>query len=208
MPHTDHERAIALAGLYQAIQGVTSCAHTGAVEPEILRPCVYSLFQIDAPTVEAVFGERGAVIPGARLLIEHLSGQFDLELARYLVQVIKLERRLNERQDLQGIIRNGILAGEARQGDDLLAPDLIGHLAKLYTQSLSRLEPRILVHGDPQYLRDPRNQDRIRALLLAAVRAARLWRQLGGARWHLMFKGRSIQQEAKRYLARAQSDAA
>ncbi|QIK38998.1 high frequency lysogenization protein HflD [Caldichromatium japonicum] len=199
MPHTDYERAIALAGLYQAIQGVIACAREGTADPELMRPCLYSLFQIEAPDVDAVFGEGGAVVPGARLLVAHLTGRFDLELARYVVQVVKLERKLDARQDLQQIIREGILAIDP-QGRDLLDPELIGQLARLYTQTLSRLEPRILVHGDPQHLRDPRNQDRIRALLLAAVRAARLWRQLGGARWQFIFKGRAIHKAVLHYL--------
>lgn len=201
MPHTDYERAIALAGLYQAIQGVIECARTGTADPEIMRPCLYSLLKIDAPDVESIFGEPGALLPGTRLLIAHLTGRFDLELARYVVQIVKLERRFDGRPDLQRIVREGVLAAESK-GLDLLDPEMIAHWARLYTQTLSRLEPRILVHGDPQHLRNPHTQDRIRALLLAGIRAARLWRQLGGARWHLMFKARSLHKGARQYLER------
>ena len=59
-----------------------------------------------------------------------------------------------------------------------------------------------MIHGDPLHLRNPDNQNRLRALLLAAVRSARLWRQVGGSRWQLLFRNRPILDEARRYLDR------
>jgi high frequency lysogenization protein len=44
------------------------------------------------------------------------------------------------------------------------------------------LSPRIMVNGDPAHLNNPENANRIRALLLAGIRAAMLWRQSGGGR--------------------------
>ncbi|WP_156501040.1 DUF489 family protein, partial [Alcanivorax sp. HI0044] len=46
---------------------------------------------------------------------------------------------------------------------------------------------RIQVKGDPAHLQDDDKAARIRALFLAGVRAAFLWHQLGGRRWHLLF---------------------
>jgi high frequency lysogenization protein len=43
------------------------------------------------------------------------------------------------------------------------------------------------VHGDMRFLQQPSNAAKIRALLLAGIRSARLWRQLGGHRWQLVF---------------------
>lgn len=205
MPHTNLERTIALAGLYQAVNCVIRIARHGSVDTEIMQPCIHSLFQVDAESVESVFGEPGALTNGARQLVAQLTGQPErnLEMTRYAIQVIKLERELARRPDLLDILAEGIIEAEAKRAHfDQLHPNLLAHFAELYSQTLSHLEPRILVHGDPQHLRDPDNQNRLRALLLAAVRSARLWRQVGGSRWQLLLRNRPILEDARRYLAR------
>jgi high frequency lysogenization protein len=205
MPHTNLERTIALAGLYQAVNAVIRIARQGSVDTEIMQPCIHSLFQVDAENVESVFGEPGALANGARQLVAQLTGQpeRDLQMTRYAIQVIKLERELAKRPDLLAILGDGIREAESKRVHfDQLHPNLLAHFADLYSQTLSHLQPRILIHGDPLHLRNPENQNRIRSLLLAAVRAARLWRQVGGSRWQLLFRNRPILDEARRYLDR------
>ncbi|MGQ9660408.1 MAG: high frequency lysogenization protein HflD [Thermochromatium sp.] len=205
MPHTNLERTIALAGLYQAVNCVIRIARQGSVDAELMRPCIYSLFQVDAESVESVFGEPGALVHGAHQLVTELTGQPErhLEQTRYAIQVIKLERTLVKRPDLIDLLAEGIEAAEAKRvPGELLHPSLLAHFAALYSQTISHLQPRILIHGDPQHLRDPDNQNRLRALLLAAIRSAWLWRQVGGSRWQLLFHSRPILEEARRYLAR------
>ena len=43
-----------------------------------------------------------------------------------------------------------------------------------------------------RHLQQPNNAAKIRALLLTGIRAARLWRQLGGHRWQLLFSRRKL----------------
>ncbi|MTW21037.1 high frequency lysogenization protein HflD [Allochromatium palmeri] len=203
MPHTNLERVIALAGIYQAVNCVTRIARQGSADSESMQPCIHSLFQVDAENVELVFGEPGALANGARQLVAQLTGQpeRDLEMTRYVVQVIKLERELARRPDLLAILGDGIREAEAKRAHfDLLHLNLLAHFAELYSQTLSHLQPRILIHGDPLHLRNPDHQNRLRALLLAAVRSARLWRQVGGSRWQLLFWNRPILDDARRYI--------
>jgi len=79
--------------------------------------------------------------------------------------------------------------------------EVIEALAKLYSATLSTLRPRILVEGDPRFLNDAQNVDRIRALLLAAIRATVLWRQLGGSQLRLFFRHRQYAMMARGLLA-------
>ncbi|MNJ04984.1 High frequency lysogenization protein HflD [compost metagenome] len=46
-----------------------------------------------------------------------------------------------------------------------------------------------------RFLQQASNASKIRALLLAGIRAARLWRQLGGHRWQLVFSRRKLLNE-------------
>ena len=58
-----------------------------------------------------------------------------------------------------------------------------------------------MVKGQPLFLQNPDTQNRIRALLLAGIRSATLWAQLGGNRFELMFGRRRIMQDARTFLA-------
>ena len=61
----------------------------------------------------------------------------------------------------------------------------VGKIDILYQDHISPLQPRIIVRGDQSYLLNEDNAAKIRTLLLAGIRAAVLWRQLGGSKWKL-----------------------
>jgi high frequency lysogenization protein len=72
------------------------------------------------------------------------------------------------------------------------SPQVIARFADIYHKTLSTLSPTIHVHGNPTFLQQSDNVNRIRALLLAGVRASILWQQKGGKRWHFIFKTNTI----------------
>ena len=121
---------------------------------------------------------------------------------RYALGLIKLERKL---------ARNGTMLTElgdridaARQQVDMygvMHANVIANLADIYVQTISTLRPRILVNGEPLHLANPDNLNRIRALLLAGIRSAVLWRQCGGSWLQLFFGRRRELQYAERLLA-------
>lgn len=203
MSHSDLDRVIALAGIYQAVNCVMRIARQGAADTDLMEPCIYSLLQIDADDVNAVYGAPGAVANGARQIIAQLTGQpsRNLDLTRYVVLLMRLERTLSKQPDLLARIGEGIATAQAKQAHfALLHPNLLAHLAEIYSTTVSSLQPRIIVRGDPQHLRNPDNQNRVRALLLAGIRSAMLWRQVGGNRWQILFRGKQILASARRYL--------
>ncbi|MEM1232202.1 MAG: DUF489 family protein, partial [Pseudomonadota bacterium] len=65
-------------------------------------------------------------------------------------------------------------------------------LEQIYTATISKLGHRIQVTGDPRTLAEPAVAAQIRALLLAGVRFAWLWRSLGGRRRHLVLSRRRL----------------
>ncbi|MGB1139944.1 MAG: DUF489 family protein, partial [Halioglobus sp.] len=62
----------------------------------------------------------------------------------------------------------------------------------IYQDTLSKQKFRIRVTGSAQHLQNEQNADIIRALLLSGVRAAFLWRQLGGRRWKLLWQRKRL----------------
>jgi high frequency lysogenization protein len=206
MAHDNQDRVTALAGVYQAVACVTRIARTGSADVAAMEPCIYSLFQVDAPTVAAVYGPPGAMANGARQIIAQLTGkpERNLELTRYVVTLLKLERNLARRPDLLERIGQGIeTAIQKREHFGLLHPNLLAHFAEIYSDSISQMQPRILVRGEPLHLQNPDNQSRIRALLLAGIRSARLWRQVGGSRLRLLLGHKQLLQDTRHYLEQA-----
>jgi len=84
--------------------------------------------------------------------------------------------------------------------DDGAHPSLVEKLAELYIQTLGSLAPRVLVTGEHGFLVNPVIAAKVRAALLAGVRAAFLWRQLGGRRWQLLLWRRKLAREAARLI--------
>ncbi len=83
--------------------------------------------------------------------------------------------------------------GEATEESDDVHPRLTDKLGELYQQTLSTATPRIIVNGEHGHLANPVVGARVRAALFSGVRAARLWRQLGGRRWQLLlFRNRMV----------------
>ncbi len=203
MAHDNYDRVTALAGVYQAVNCVLRIARYGSADTSAMEPCIYSLFQVDAENVAAVFGPPGAVANGARQIVAQLTGkpERDLDLTRHVVSVLKLERALSRRPDALARIAKGIAEAEGkRQHYDLLHPNLLAHLAAIYSETISPLQPRIVVRGEPLHLQNPDNQNRVRALLLAALRSALLWRQVGATRLQILFGHRRLLEDARRYL--------
>ena len=197
-------RVIALAGLFQALALVRALAIRGSGDTLSMRQSIASVFRIDADSPVDVYGGIGNLRLGLETLVAQLgeSGKRDLTLTRMMLQVLRLERSLARRADVLRALRSGIdgmraLAEQAETGQ----VDVSARLADLYVQTLSRLTPRILVEGNPTYLQQSAQVDQIRALLLAAVRSAVLWRQLGGTQMRLLFRRRQYAMMARGLLA-------
>lgn len=204
-----HDRTLALAGLFQAARLTQQLAREGRCPAEALAAGVHSLFMIDAGTTTEVFGGVGGVKLGLKLLRDKLAGKTepsDMEIARYVVALLALERRLERRPDAQDAIRRGLEAVEAQTrglepaaGEALPVP-VVEKIAELYTQTVSPLGPRILVNGEQGYLANSLIAAKVRCALFAGIRAAFLWRQLGGRRWQLLFQRKKIADEASAIL--------
>jgi high frequency lysogenization protein len=201
-------RVIALAGVLQACRLVVDLAMRGRADATATQASLASVFRIDANTAADVFGGVG----GARLGLETLLAQFDssernLPLTRLVLGVLRLERRLARNPRMLGELRGGIERVQ-RQVDHfgIEHATVQGRLAELYVSTLSQLRPRVIVHGSPVNLSNPQLVEQIRALLLAAVRAAVLWRQVGGSQLRLLLRRREYAMLARGLLARSTLD--
>lgn len=198
------EKTIALGGMFQALHLVQSIAHTGMADSAAMDSSLYSIFILDAETTEDVYGGIGGVMDGLRLmkrLFDGSSPQKDMEISRYIIAVMLLERKISRYPKLLANIAGGITqAASLKNQASLLDMSVIYRLAGIYEQNISGIKPQIIVNGEPAPLTNKDNAAKIRALLLACIRSAVLWRQKGGSRWQLFWSRKKLLKMADRLL--------
>ncbi|MDT8407660.1 MAG: high frequency lysogenization protein HflD [Methylococcales bacterium] len=196
-------QTIALAGIAQASALVHQLATNGRAQPQALEASFGSLLQINAESVPAIYGDVSGVKLGLMQLRDQLTGREIKypEQARYAAALVFLERRLADRPDLLERIRTGIEKAQAQeQVFGLMHDNVLASLADVYQNTLSTLSPRIMVHGDENYLSQPDIVNKVRISLLAGVRAALLWRQCGGSRWKFLWQRVKLREQAEQLL--------
>jgi len=188
------DRVLALAGLTQALRQVRRIAETGQADAAVLETAMDSVFRIDAASPGDVYGGVAALRPGLLLLRDYFARQGDDEqLPKLALSVTQLERRFVGSGETAQRVHEGILAARTlaeRVGS--AHPDVYSALGGLYADTVSHLRPKVMVQGNPHYLGQGDIVSEIRALLLAALRSAVLWRQMGGSLFDFLIARRQM----------------
>lgn len=203
-------QVIALAGVFQAASLVRATATSGSQDAAALEASIASILRVDVDDAASAFGGLGNLRLGLEALVQQLDrSPGDVAISQIAVTVLRVERKLSARPEMLQTLREGIEAIQ-RQVDHLgvTHTSVLARLSELYANNLSNLRPRVVVQGNPLYLQQPAQVERIRSTLLAGVRAAVLWRQLGGSQWQLLFKRSQIVMLARGMLSRAKLDGA
>lgn len=188
-------QTIALAALHQAAALVQEVATRGTADQDQLATCVGSILKIDSDSAISIYGSTDNLHLGLEKLEQQLSGRNNLDpmLMRYTTALIYLEAALSKLPDMQKTITAGIEKTISQtEMFPLLHENIIASLGDIYENTISTLQPRVIVNGEEVYLTTPHNKNKIRALLLSGIRAALLWRQCGGSRWKIIFQRKKI----------------
>ena len=188
------DRVLALGGMLQALAQVRRIADTGQSESTKVQVALDSVFRIDATDTQAVYGDIASVRSGLRLLRDYLANtNRDEALGKLGLSVLNLEHRFSSESAVAAKVGAGI-EGLSAQAERLGSthPDVVAGLGSLYADTVSTLRPRVMVQGNPHYLGQAGVVAEIRALLLAALRSAVLWRQSGGSLWDFLFRRREM----------------
>ena len=191
MEHSLRNQVIAMAGLAQATDLVKQIARTGRRNDGALRASVLSLFMVDAESIQDVFGGLSNLEYGLKALMRQLSEprEVDPETARYASTLIFLEPGFTQNPVMTDRVSQAIRDAHEiwERSEERIDPEVLEILASAYQDTVSTLRPRIMVAGEQRHLADPQNASVIRALLMAGIRSALLWRQAGGSKWRLLF---------------------
>jgi len=191
------EQLIALGGVFQAAVLVDQLARTGQVPEEPLACLLGSLLVRDpGSTLDVYGGNVGPLREGLGALsstLERNPNSLQREPLRYALAMTTLERKLEKRGDLLDLIGRRLTQIQSQvEHFGVTHENVIAACGGLYEDTLSTFKQRIQVHGEMRYLQQSATASRVRALLLAGIRSARLWRQLGGHRWQLVLNRRKL----------------
>lgn len=193
-------QTIALAGIAQACSLVDQLATGGRADNAALEASINSVLKINADNVVDVYGGIDGLALGLRELNKQMTGRSiaNVGQARYAASLVFLESQLSNRPEMLKAITSGIEKAQ-RQSEHfgVLHENVLANLGDLYHSTISTIQPRIMVNGEQEYLSNPATVNKIRALLLAGIRSAMLWRQCGGARWKFLLFRKKIQDEIK-----------
>ncbi len=197
-------RILALAGVFQTAYLVKQLSNTGKCEEPLFATMIQSLFKTNAPDVLDVYQGAESLSKGLQELIKlftHNKQPKDPDIIRYSLSILHLEKKLRNNHAMLELIRKGIERARVQSTHfTLLHENVMANLASIYTDSLSTFRFRIQVLGEPMYLNQSYTMNKIRALLLAGIRSAVLWRQLGGHRWQLFLMRHSMIESSKLWL--------
>lgn len=195
------EQTIALAGVAQAARIVDQLAKTGSYPQEFLESTVNSLFVFDMERTEDAYGGLPGVRLGLQNLCALLANQHESEqreAVRYVFNLLTLERRFAADAELRNVVRSRLEhASFKAEHFSTNVGDVCHSVSGIYQDTFSKMPQRIKVIGSAQHLENPKNADIVRSLLLAGIRSAFLWRQLGGRRWKLAFQRQSMLRSAQ-----------
>lgn len=197
----------ALAALYQCCAQITRVANTGFWDENAAAAVIRAVGITDPKTVNDIytadslkvgFGLTAKIFSGSSAfkreqdpleLLETMSlGNKIMGLSAALTSRDKvyneLSRLIDTFHDRMVAENPGFFNGEKPA---VLRYDVIKECATIYQSLISPNFPRLMIPGVPACLSVNENQDKIRALLLAAIRAYVLWEQLGYSRLLLWF---------------------
>lgn len=209
-------QTIALASVAQSAALVAKLAvHGNASQTELLAS-VNPLLVLNPKSEADVYPNLAHLNLGLRSLHDIFSSiktRENAHLVRYVLGMLALRKKLNSSPALQELIRRRLQTvqplhlipenaaswhteDEMKSEEQLRQEQTFQQLATLYQDTISTLAHRIQVQGKMDYLQNDYVANRVRALLLAGIRSAVLWQQLGGRRWKLIFYRGRVQETA------------
>ncbi|MDF1766579.1 MAG: DUF489 family protein [Gammaproteobacteria bacterium] len=189
-------RVLAIASVLQCAQNIDKLARSGTIDDAELGKLQEPLFVLNPTSNVEVYPFPSLFLPGLTL-VESLGAGGSLRRVQLVVQyalgMLRLADAVRADAALAAALRTQIASlqppralasSQEHDGDEQTSTTR--QLAQVYKATLSRLPKPIQVQGSAAVLSNEEHAAAIRSLLLAGVRSALFWRQLGGTRWQLL----------------------
>ncbi|NRA71720.1 MAG: high frequency lysogenization protein HflD [Gammaproteobacteria bacterium] len=206
MSDNKNNQVLAFAAMCQCAQLVHNIARTGTIDNQQWQVCVNSLVITDPENATDIYSSSADLFLGFKTLIAQLSDNNDnrsVEVTKYVAGLIALERKLMKSPKSLAMMSQRVDQVKRQLHHFTVNdPAVIANFASIYSDIISPLGSKIQISGVPEQLQQKIIQEKIRALLLAGIRAAVLWRQMGGKRRHLLLARKELVTNAQQQLNR------
>lgn len=215
MTDVNRDKTLALAAIFQAAALAEGLARRGYAEPQALKALLASILVFDTDNPEQIYGPVQNLTLGLKTLevclgnSDHRGDSRASDNLGYALGLIHIEGQLGKSPALLNLLRQRLEQASAQLphfDNELLSQGMFTNLAGIYVDTLGTLPFRLQIKGSEQRLQTPGVPEQIRACLLAGVRAAWLWKRLGGRRWHLLFTRSQVVGEIRKLIKEAQEN--
>lgn len=197
-------QTIALAGVFQAASLVDQLSTTGTTNQSAFDCSFDSLFTFEAPTTIEVYGDLPNIQNGLNALKIYLSGEGGKPtkaLTYYILTLLKIAKQLKKNDAMSSKIFERLQSIDTQSiAFEFGRSNVISKIGELYQETISTVSPRVIVKGEQSYLSNADTASKVRTLLLAGIRSAILWNQIGGSQWRLLFTRASYVRSAEKLL--------
>lgn len=197
----NQQQSLALCGVFECCYLVDQIAREGQCDQQAQFAMLETLFVTDPKKIEDVYAQPQFLRDGQKQLISAVRGdniQASAQVLRYALALMHLQQKLSKRSDMLSRLGQKIEQNQNQVSHfGIDHENVIAGLASTYQDTISTFNMRIQVGGHARFLQIEHNAARIRALLLAGIRSATLWRQLGGHRWNFLFSKTRIRKSAE-----------
>ena len=184
-----------LAALYQSCNAISRIAWEGKYDDEEFSPLIKSILDVNSDDPLSIYEEPTLLKSGFEFLKKQVIDDIftrSSETRRYISSIKNLVRRIDTSNIIDDQFRKNIdRLNEIKREKTI--DDLVLEIGQLYIDTFSKVEPRIVISGDNQYLKIDLNAARIRTALMAAIRSVYLWKNCNGSDFKFfLFKKRYI----------------
>ena len=196
---------LALSAFSQATHLASHIAMTGQCDEQAFNSVVEAIYCLHSPSTQALYPPeamhlglhslRQLLTPKAQQNVSPAPWHYVWKLNAF---VKKLQRQPLLLKQIQQRLQQAIQQRAFFQQD---AQQSLSVLSQLHGWLMQQIPLSFQIKGKAEHLHQPLNIVRIRVLLLAAIRAGVLWRQLGGTLWHLWWQRHHYRHQALHYLS-------
>ena len=203
--HNLQSRCIAFAAMCQAAYLVDKIATTGLCpDAAAFDASLRSIMRTESDSPLAIFGGYPSLNVGFKSMLgqlENSNNARNMQITKYVIGMIALEKKLSSNAGTLNLLGERINQVQRQLAHfEIDDSSVLSNLDSIYKELISTLGPKIQVNGSPSCLQQTQTQHKIRALLLAGVRATVLWRQIGGKRRQLVFSRKAMIHQARQNL--------
>ena len=172
-----------LAALYQSCNAISRIAWEGQYDEKEFLPLIKSILDVDSDDPLTIYQQPISLKSGFEFLKKQVVDDIftrSSETRRYISSIKDLVKRINTSNIIDEQFRkriDRINENEYEKNTD----NIVLEIGQLYKDTFSQLEPRIVISGDNQYLKQDLNAARIRTALMAAIRSVYLWKSCNGS---------------------------